>query len=258
MRIRMPITHAIALALVAAASSTSGAQRAPATRDPIEGRWWGKAGFPLDVVDVGFEFKRDSAGDLRAYLYQPTLNFYGWMLPGVVRRTDSTYEVPEYLLKLTLHNGTLEGKYHSLGAPISLARTRTLPQEVPVPALPAGPGPTWRVKLGAPIYASAAIRDGVAYVGTTGGVLFAIDIASGNTRWTFAAGRPVYAQATATDSAVYFSCENGYLYKLDRTTGKELWRYDLGDGRASRITPFLSLIHISEPTRRTPISYAVF
>ncbi|HMI57341.1 MAG TPA: PQQ-binding-like beta-propeller repeat protein, partial [Gemmatimonadaceae bacterium] len=214
------------------------AQAGTSSGDPIEGRWWGKSGSPLDVIDVGFEFKRDSAGDLRAYLYQPTLNFYGWMLPGIVRRTDSTYEVAEYLLKLALHDGKLEGTYHSLKAPITLARVRTLPHEVSIPKLPTGPGPKWSTKLGAPIYASSAIRDGVAYVGTTGGMFFAIDIANGKTRWAFAPGRAIYAQATATDSAVFLSCENGYLYKLDRATGKELWHYDLGDERTSRITPY--------------------
>ncbi|HEV7766453.1 MAG TPA: PQQ-binding-like beta-propeller repeat protein [Thermoanaerobaculia bacterium] len=228
----------IALALCALLTALSSAPLAAQSHDPIEGRWWGKSGSALDRIDVGFEFKHDSAGDLRAYLYQPTLNFYGWMLPGVVHRTDSTYEVPEYMLKLTMHEGSLEGTYHSLKAPITLARAKTLPHEVPIPALPTGPGPKWRVKLGAPIYASAAIVDGIAYVGTTGGVLFAIDIANGKTRWTFAPGRPIYAQATATDSAVYLSCENGYLYKLDRATGKELWHYDLGDERTSRITPY--------------------
>src|SRR5680860_1690382 len=42
---------------------------------------------------------------------------------------------------------------------------------------------------------------------------------------------------------------------LDSIAGRE--RVTLHDVKA-RIEEFLSLIHISEPTRRTPISYAVF
>jgi len=226
-----------ALVISALAARNAQAQRSAELRDPIEGKWWGKAGFPADRIDFGLEFKRDSANDLRAFLYQPTLNFYGWMLPGIVRRTDSTYSVPEYRLTLVLHDGRLSGTYHSLDAPASLERTKSFPTEAPIPSLRSGPGPRWRVKLGAPIYASAAIRDGVAYVGTTGGIVHAVDVASGKVKWTLTAGRALYAQATVADSSVYVPCENGYLFSIDRNTGKERWRYDLGDARASRVTP---------------------
>jgi outer membrane protein assembly factor BamB len=118
-----------------------------------------------------------------------------------------------------------------------LVRTKKLPVEQPMPKLPAGPGPKWRVKLDAAIYAPAAIQDGVAYVGTTGGVFSAVAAATGKIIWTFSAGRPMFGEPLATDSAVYFTCENGWLFKLDRLTGKEVWRYDLGDSRTNRILP---------------------
>jgi hypothetical protein len=158
---------ALAIALAAHTPLASLAQGTIA-RDPIEGKWWGESGFPTDRIAFGLEFKRDSSGSIRAYLFQPLLNFYGWMLPGVVRRTGSTYEVPEYKLKLTLQNDTLVGTYHSLDAPASLRRTKSFPTERPIPALPAGPGSRWRDRLVAAIYASAAISNGIAYVGTTG------------------------------------------------------------------------------------------
>jgi outer membrane protein assembly factor BamB len=93
------------------------------------------------------------------------------------------------------------------------------------------------VKLGAPIYAPAAVRDGIAYIGTTGGMFYAVSLADGKFVWSFAAGRPVFGGAAILDGALFFVCDNGFLFKLDRASGKEIWRYDLGDASASRILP---------------------
>lgn len=222
------------LAVLLAAGLISGADQ---DRDPIEGRWLGQAGFPEDRIEVGFEFKRNAKGELKAYLYQPVLNFYGLELPGVVARDGPAYVHKEYAVTLTLRADTLEGTYFPLNAPASLHRVDALPSEVPVPDVPRGPGPKWQVKLGGAIFAPAAVRDGVAYVGTTGGILNAIRTGDGSFVWTFVAGRPIHGEALATDEHVYFVCDNGFLFKLDGKTGKEVWRYDLGDERVSRPLP---------------------
>ncbi len=206
-------------------------------RDPIEGKWLGTAGFPDDRIEVGFEFKRNEKGELKAHVYQPVLNFYGLELPGVVTREGATYVLKEHATTLTLRGETLEGTYFSLNAPISLHRTATLPSEVPVPDLPKGPGPKWQAKLGGAVYARAAVRDGTAYVGTTGGLLYAVRVSDGGFVWAFVAGRPIHGEALATDAHLYFVCDNGFLFKLERATGREVWRYDLGDARISRALP---------------------
>ncbi|MGH9442674.1 MAG: PQQ-binding-like beta-propeller repeat protein [Thermoanaerobaculia bacterium] len=216
--------------------------------DPIEGKWYGEAGFPQDRIEVGLEFKRNEKGELKAFLYEPVGNFYGLELPGIVGRKGETYTIDSYATTLTLHGDALEGTYLPTNAPASLHRTEKLPSEVPVPALPPGPGPKWRAKLGAgAIYAPAAVRDGIAYVGSTNGAFNAIRERDGAFVWIFAAGRPIFGGALATDGHVFFVCDNGYLYKLDRKTGKEVWRYDLGDARSPRILSH-QIIDTVEPT----------
>ena len=205
--------------------------------DPVEGKWYGMTGFPQDRVEVGFEFKRNEKGELKAYLYQPVINFYGLELPGTLNKVGDKYVHEDMRMSLTLHDGKLEGTFFPLNGPISLQRTNALPKEVAVPALPLGPGPKWQAKLGGPIYATAAVRDGIAYVGTTGGMFYAISLKDGSYVWPFNAGRAVYGEAVLTDEHVYFVCDNGFLFKLDRKTGKEVWRYDLGDAQAQRILP---------------------
>jgi outer membrane protein assembly factor BamB len=211
---------------------------APAPPDPIEGKWLGQAGFPQDRIELGIEFKRNAAGELKAYLYEPVGNFYGLELPGKVERKDATYAIPDYGTTLTLRGDTLEGTYLPTNTPASLHRTRTLPAEVAIPELPAGPGPKWQARLGVgAIYAPAAVRDGLVYVGTTGGTFDAVRESDGSLVWMFAAGGPIYGGPLVTGEHVFFVCDNGYLFKLDRKTGKEAWRYDLGGERAPRILP---------------------
>jgi outer membrane protein assembly factor BamB len=217
------------------AARSQAAQGATRTPESIEGRWRGMAGTPLDRVEIAFEFKRDTSGEIKGFLYQPVANFYGLELPGVMRRDGDAWVLREWRLSLSPRDGGLQGTMFATRIPVSLTRTRTLPSEVPVPRLPRGPGPRWRTILGAPVYAPAALRDGVAYVGTGGGMFYAVDLADGQFRWAFAAGRPIFGGAVATDSAVFFVCDNGFLFKLRRGDGQEAWRYDLGDGLVPRV-----------------------
>lgn len=204
--------------------------------DPIEGKWLGEARTSQETVVVGFEFRRNPAGELKAYLYEPICNFYGIELPGSVVRKDSVYAIESYDTALTLRDDTLEGTYLPTHAAAKLRRTSTLPSESPAPDAPKGPGPKWKARLGAgAIYAPAAVRDGIAYVGSTNGTFNAIRESDGGFVWIFAAGRPIFGGALATEDHVFFVCDNGYLFKLDRRTGKEVWRYDLGDARSPRI-----------------------
>jgi outer membrane protein assembly factor BamB len=205
--------------------------------DSIEGKWYGMTGFPQDRVPIGFEFKRNPQGALKAYIYDPVNNFYGLEIPGDVEKESDTYQLRSYRtsFKFKGDHDHVEGTFFPFHAPLAMARVKRLPSEAPVPALSTGPGPKWRAKLGGGIYAPAAVRDGVAYVGTTSGVFNAIRIRDGSFAWAVPVGRAVYGEALAAEDAVYFVCDDGYLYKLSRSDGKELWRYDLGGERAPRV-----------------------
>lgn len=233
------VIRLVGLAALICALALGGAsgQTPRPTPDPVEGKWYGEAGFPSDRVEVGFEFKHDEKQQLKAYLYQPVTNFYGLEVPGVVVKEGDKYLLTEYGTTLTLRDGKLEGTYLPQNAPISLSRTDKLPEEVSVPELPRGPGPKWSVKLGGAIFAPAAVRDRIAYVGTTGGMFYAVSLKDGSFVWPFVAGRPVHGEALVTGEHVYFVCDNGFLFKLDRLSGGEVWRYDLGDAQVPRVLP---------------------
>ncbi len=206
-------------------------------RDAVEGKWLGTAGVPGNTATLGLEIRRDARGALGGALYLDAINYYGAPLPSFQATADGHYQVPELGLELALDGERLRGTLGGI-APVELHRSRTLPADPPLPArIPQGPGPRWRAQLGAPIWATAAVHDHVAYVGTSGGILHAVDLADGRLRWTFAAGRPIFGEALVTEDAVYFVCDNGFLFRLDRGSGQEKWRYDLGDGRVARVLP---------------------
>ena len=102
--------------------------------------------------------------------------------------------------------------------------------------MPTGPGPRWQTRLSGQIYASPVVADGVAYVGTTGGVINAIDTRDG--RLPGPCSRPAdLRRRRGGGDALYFASDDGHLYRLDRSSGKEVWRHDLGDARAPRVLP---------------------
>jgi outer membrane protein assembly factor BamB len=230
----------VAMTLVLAACGTmSGVagQGARGDADPIVGRWLGDATFGTDRVVIGLVFRRDDKGALTGTLYQPVMNLYAMPLPGTFVQEQGRYVNAENRLSLALEADTLSGTWSSLAFRVSLRRADALPAEASLRDVPRGPGPRWSAKLGAPIYAAAAVHDGIAYVGTTGGVFHAVRVADGTLAWTFNAGRAVHGQSLASDAHVYFACDAGYLFKLDRATGHEVWRYDLGDAQVPRVLP---------------------
>lgn len=215
---------------------------ARAASDSIEGKWLGTAGHAENQSLFGLEIQRDDAGALAAFVWLELLNCYRTPLGTFSVSEDGHYTNRELGLDLVVDGDRLAGTMGAEKKPVTLRRAETLPAE-PLPAteLPSGPGPRWQTKLGAAIWATAAVRDGVAYVGAVNGVFHAVKLADGSLAWTFSAGRPIFGEAAVEGDAVYFVCDNGFLFKLARDTGKEVWRYDLGDAQVARILPHPSV-----------------
>jgi outer membrane protein assembly factor BamB len=228
---------ALRIALIACALGTAFALRAAnAADDPIEGYWLGTAGSDKEKIEVGLEFRRDASGKLMMKLTQPISNYFG-VDGGEAKLEGDRVTNEAFALSLTLQGDTLSGTYPGPKSPATLHRADKLPQEPPLPDVPTGPVPLWETRLSGQAFASPVVADGVAYIGTTGGVLNAVETAKGAITWTFSAGAPIYGAATVTGDSVYFVCDNGFLYKLDRANGKETWHYDLGDAAVPRVLP---------------------
>lgn len=95
----------------------------------------------------------------------------------------------------------------------------------------AGAGPTkapavkWAFKAEGAIVTSPTIADGVVYIGSLSGHLYAIDQESGKEKWNFKSRMPIASSAAIADGTVYFVSSAGSLAAIDAATGKPKWVY---------------------------------
>jgi len=90
--------------------------------------------------------------------------------------------------------------------------------------LPAtGPPYEYDYLQSSPVYA-----DGMVFVGSPDGQLYAIDAEVGEVRWRFRTAGKVRSTPVVHDGTVYFGSWDGHVYAVDTTSGKAKWHYDTG------------------------------
>ena len=87
----------------------------------------------------------------------------------------------------------------------------------------------WRFETGKPVYSTAAISDGRAYIGSDNGKVYAIDLSTGKEIWAYETEDKVEAAPLYLDGAVYVGSADFHLYRLEAETGKLVWKYATGD-----------------------------
>lgn len=84
----------------------------------------------------------------------------------------------------------------------------------------------WMYDAGDVIDSSAAIADGVVYVGGGDGDLIALDLASGAVRWKYTTGNLIGESSPAVGpDAVYIGDLGGILHAVSTRDGKALWTF---------------------------------
>jgi len=73
----------------------------------------------------------------------------------------------------------------------------------------------WKFKTGGPLYASPVIANGILYIGSTDGKLYALDAKQWGIKWVFDAGDAIRYSATVLGDRVYFSARNNKIYAWD-------------------------------------------
>ncbi len=107
---------------------------------------------------------------------------------------------------------TFHGNVARTGVYASSAPTRT-------------PGVRWSFRAAGPIVASPAVANGVVYVGSLSGHLYALDQASGAKKWEFRSSRPVASTVAVDGDTVYFVSSAGALVAIDAASGQPRWTY---------------------------------
>ncbi|MBI4502273.1 MAG: PQQ-binding-like beta-propeller repeat protein [Gemmatimonadetes bacterium] len=89
-------------------------------------------------------------------------------------------------------------------------------------------GLRWRVQTLGPVRSSPTVAGGVVYVGSSDGMVYALDAATGRTRWETAAGGAVTSSPAVAGGLVIAGTRAGDWLALDQRTGVARWRLRSG------------------------------
>ncbi len=87
-------------------------------------------------------------------------------------------------------------------------------------------GVKWKFHSGGLVVSSPAIADGLLYVGSSDGYLYAVDLRSGAMKWKFATKARVVSSPAVADGVVYFGSYDGWFYAVDASSGKLKWKFN--------------------------------
>ena len=97
----------------------------------------------------------------------------------------------------------------------------------------------WAFKTNGKIFSSPVVHDGVVYIGSEDGNLYAIDEKTGKTHWKFKTGGAVHSSAAVYKNMVYIGSFDGYYYAVDAKTGHLKWKFKTGGEQWSGEISFL-------------------
>ncbi|MGA2385177.1 MAG: PQQ-binding-like beta-propeller repeat protein [Candidatus Bathyarchaeia archaeon] len=80
------------------------------------------------------------------------------------------------------------------------------------------------------VESSPTVVNGVVYVGSGCGYVYALDATTGNQIWNFSTGGWVESSPAVVDGVVYIGSEDGNVYALNAANGNQLWNYTTGGG----------------------------
>jgi outer membrane protein assembly factor BamB len=81
----------------------------------------------------------------------------------------------------------------------------------------------WAFTAGGAIVTSPAVVDGVVYIASLDGHLYALDEETGKEKWNFKSSRPIASSPAVDHGTLYFVSSVGALVAIDCATGKPKW-----------------------------------
>lgn len=103
----------------------------------------------------------------------------------------------------------------------------------------------WKFETGEMVTSTPAIVDGQVYIANLGGMVFCLDLKSGEKIWSYRTKDDpnefppgFQASPTVTDTHVFVGDEEGTMHALDRKTGKGVWKFQTGAEIVSSVTTF--------------------
>jgi len=95
-------------------------------------------------------------------------------------------------------------------------------------ALPDSLKVLWRFKTGGEVKSSPVIDDGLVFIGSNDGNIYAIDLYKGRKVWAYRTGGAVEASPCVVGGKVFVGSSDSFMYALDARTGELNWKYETG------------------------------
>jgi eukaryotic-like serine/threonine-protein kinase len=86
----------------------------------------------------------------------------------------------------------------------------------------------WTFPAGGPVFSSPAVAGSTTVVGSDGGSVYGLEVATGAKRWEHVTDGPVVSSPTIDGGVVYIGGTDGVLYALDLETGEPRWTATIG------------------------------
>lgn len=87
--------------------------------------------------------------------------------------------------------------------------------------------PTWITETDDDVWSSPVVADGILYIGSYDGHLYAIESDSGDVLWQYETGDRIDGTPAVSNGTVYVGSFDRNLYALDAKTGAERWIYGM-------------------------------
>jgi outer membrane protein assembly factor BamB len=89
---------------------------------------------------------------------------------------------------------------------------------------PNGPNLMWTFTTGAYVYPSPVVTDGMVFIPSWDGNLYALDEYNGAQKWVFSTSAPIYATPAVANGVVYLASRDNSVYALNEQTGALIWQ----------------------------------
>jgi carboxypeptidase T len=89
----------------------------------------------------------------------------------------------------------------------------------------------WKYTTRAPVESSPAISNGVVYVGSNEGNVYAFNATTGSKLWNYTAGGVIYSSPAISNGVIYIGRKD--VFALNASTGMKIWNYSNGYGFSS-------------------------
>jgi outer membrane protein assembly factor BamB len=86
----------------------------------------------------------------------------------------------------------------------------------------------WKYKTQGKIFSSPLAKNGIVYIGSGDGTLYAIDEKSGSLKWKFKTAGAIHSSPSLLNNTLYFGSFDGNYYAINALNGALLWKFKTG------------------------------